>query len=372
MRHAGHALRLLHELIQIKRGRGRGGLLCGLRLRGGGVTAVLGEDVLKRIVLVRGSRLRAGGYTLVITAESGAPTDGTFRLESPFYVSGDGFTVTFDPCGGTCGEAKRAVYAGQCYGDLPTAAKDGWTFDGWYTAPEGGSRIDGADIVTAGDHTLYAHYSREYSYVFYNYDGTAVCSGRLAAGEEIPAPDQTPSRPSDGTYYYVFTGWSGYSAGMTISDNVSFTAAYEAHEIVGEPDQIITSAYVIRDGWLRRIPLGTTTAEVQSALTPSSGITIHKGSAPATGLAGTGMTVEYTRGGEVVQTLTMVVTGDLNGDGRLDISDVVQLQGSLLNRVTLSDAAAQAADVNGDGRIDISDMVQMTAALLGRSSVKPN
>ena len=29
-------------------------------------------------------------------------------------------------------------------------------------------------------------------------------------------------------------------------------------------------------------------------------------------------------------------------------------------------------DVNGDGRIDISDMVQMTAALLGRSSVKPN
>ena len=318
------------------------------------------------------SRLRAGGYTLVITAESGAPTDGTFRLESPFYVSGDGFTVTFDPCGGTCGEAKRAVYAGQCYGDLPTAAKDGWTFDGWYTAPEGGSRIDGADIVTAGDHTLYAHYSREYSYVFYNYDGTAVSSGRLAAGEEIPAPDQTPSRPSDGTYYYVFTGWSGYSAGMTISDNVSFTAAYEAHEIVGEPDQIITSAYVIRDGWLRRIPLGTTTAEVQSGLTPSSGITIHKGSAPATGLAGTGMTVEYTRGGEVVQTLTMVVTGDLNGDGRLDISDVVQLQGSLLNRVTLSDAAAQAADVNGDGRIDISDMVQMTAALLGRSSVKPN
>ena len=159
---------------------------------------------------------------------------------------------------------------------------------------------------------------------------------------------------------------------MTISDTVAFTAAYEAHEIVGEPDQIITSAYVIRDGWLRRIPLGTTTAEVQSALTPSSGITIHKGSAPATGLAGTGMTVEYTRGGEVVQTLTMVVTGDLNGDGRLDISDVVQLQGSLLNRVTLTDAAAQAADVNGAGRIDISDMVQMTAALLGRSSVKPN
>ena len=40
--------------------------------------------------------------------------------------------------------------------------------------------------------------------------------------------------------------------------------------------------------------------------------------------------------------------------------------------MTLNDAAAQAADLNGDGRVDISDMVQITAALLGRSSVKPN
>ena len=116
---------------------------------------------------------------------------------------------------------------------------------------------------------------------------------------------------------------------------------------------------------------GTSSSSVAHNMAPAA-ILSSQGSAPATGLAGTGMTVEYTRGGEVVQTLTMVVTGDLNGDGRLDISDVVQLQGSLLGRVTLSDAAAQAADVNGDGRIDISDMVQMTAALLGRSSVKPN
>lgn len=154
-----------------------------------------------------------GGYTLVITAESGAPTDGTFRLESPFYVSGDGFTVTFDPCGGTCGEAKRAVYAVSATATFPPRRRTAGHLTAGIPRPRAGSRIDGADIVTAGDHTLYAHYSSEYSYVFYNYDGTAVSSGRLAAGEEIPAPDQTPSRPSDGTYYYVFSGWSGYSCG---------------------------------------------------------------------------------------------------------------------------------------------------------------
>lgn len=140
------------------------------------------------------SRLRAGGYTLVITAESGAPTDGTFRLESPFYVSGDGFTVTFDPCGGTCGEAKRAVYAGQCYGDLPTAAKDGWTFDGWYTAPEGGSRIDGRTsslpVTTRSTRTIPAN--------------TAMCSITTTAPPSPPAawppgrrsPHQTRPRPA--------------------------------------------------------------------------------------------------------------------------------------------------------------------------------
>ena len=318
------------------------------------------------------SRLTAGSYTLVISARSSADIDGTYRLEVPFYVSGDFCTVAFDPCGGSCPTAKRNVSAGQCYGELPEAEKDGARFDGWYTAPEGGTRVDAADVVTAvGDHTLYAHYTQLYSYVFYNYDGSVVASGRLLPGEAIPVPEQNPVRPSENGSYYEFAGWSGYTDGMTISDNVSFTAQFTAHP-VQEVTEITSPVYLIRDGWLRRVPLGTTTAEVQSALTPSSGITIHKGSAPATGLAGTGMTVEYTRGGEVVQRLTMVVTGDLNGDGRLDISDMVQLQSHLLGRVTLNDAAAQAADLNGDGRVDISDMVQITAALLGRSSVKPN
>ena len=42
------------------------------------------------------------------------------------------------------------------------------------------------------------------------------------------------------------------------------------------------------------------------------------------------------------------------------------------NKIVWQKGDPKYEDLNGDGRIDISDMVQMTAALLGRSSVKPN
>ncbi len=45
------------------------------------------------------------------------------------------------------------------YGVLPTATRDGYEFDGWYTKREGGTRIDENDIVTLTEsQTIYAHW----------------------------------------------------------------------------------------------------------------------------------------------------------------------------------------------------------------------
>jgi len=84
------------------------------------------------------------------------------------------------------------------------------------------------------------------------------------------------------------------------------------------------------------------------------------------------MTVEYAVGGETVQTLTVVVTGDVNGDGKCSISDLVQINSHLLGRQTLENAFLQAADINGDGNCTISDLVQINSHLLGRKALSPN
>ena len=45
------------------------------------------------------------------------------------------------------------------YGELPTPSREGYTFEGWYTAKDGGTKITDTSLVQIGDiHTLYAHW----------------------------------------------------------------------------------------------------------------------------------------------------------------------------------------------------------------------
>lgn len=317
------------------------------------------------------SRLNAGSYTLVIEATSDAPSDSTYRLESAFYVSDGTYLVTFDPCGGLVDPTTMRISAGQAYGDLPEAEMSKHIFIGWFTEAEGGTQITPADTAAAHDITLYAHYEKAYSYTFRNYDGANLAYGELAKGEPIPLPRENPSRPADATHYYTFVGWDGYTKGMTISEDIVFDALYESHELE-LLQEIASDSYTIRDDMLRAIAAGTTVVALQENLSPSEYITIHKGSSSATELVGTGMTVEYAVGDEILQTLTVVVTGDTSGDGKISVTDMVQLQSHLLGKNTLSGASLEAADVSGDGKVTITDMVQITAVLLGRSSVQPN
>ena len=317
------------------------------------------------------SRLKAGAYKLVIEATSSAAASGTYRLESDFYVTDGSYLLTFDACGGTASQASRSVVAGQAFGELPTATKDGHIFIGWFTAADGGKQVTASTTATAANQTVYAHYVKAYTYAFRNYDGADLSSGQLAAGSVIPAPTDPPTRPADETYYYVFTGWDGYTEGMTIAEDVVFTAQYEQRELEILPE-ITTDAYIIRDGFLRAIAIGTTPESLLSKLVPSEFITVTKGSAATEATMATGMTVEYTVNGEAVQTLTVVVTGDVNGDGAISITDLVQINNHLLKKSTLTGAAASAADVNADGVISITDLVQVNNHLLKKSTITPN
>lgn len=313
------------------------------------------------------SRLGVGGYTLVIAAENTAGDN--YRLESRFYVTDGSYVVSFDPCGGTCSESTRLVSAGQKYGTLPTPVKEGCAFVGWFTQPEGGQQITANSTTGASNITLYAHYQGQYTYQFLNYDGSVYAQGKLAAGQAIPRPAGTPVRPADSQYTYTFTGWQGYTSGMTISGNVTFTAQFEAKAVESYPQEITTGAYRIADGYLRAIPVGTTARQLLAGLSPSDYITLPvRGEGPV----GTGMTVTYARDGQTLQTLTTVVTGDLSGDGRVTITDMVRLQAHLLGKNTLTGAALQAADLNGDGQVTITDMIRLQAYLLGRGTIQPN
>lgn len=67
-------------------------------------------------------------------------------------------------------------------------------------------------------------------------------------------------------------------------------------------------------------------------------------------------------------TLTVIVTGDLNGDGAVTITDMLMLKSNLLGK-SLSDTAKAAGDVNYDGNVSITDFLRIKSELLGLEKI---
>lgn len=116
-----------------------------------------------RQLLASGINIEDGSYAIV----SGAPYSYTYS------VSDDGTTTTrtektysyctvsFDANGGTTSTSTKRVVTGSTYGAMPTPARFGYRFDGWFTEKTGGTQItSGTSCSITGSQTLYAHWTR--------------------------------------------------------------------------------------------------------------------------------------------------------------------------------------------------------------------
>lgn len=85
-------------------------------------------------------------------------------------------TVTFKD--GSTTVATRQVTYGGTYGTLPTRSKIGYTFDGWFTAATGGTKITASTKVTVtSNQTLYAHWTKKpLKVLVINFDPTITMS----------------------------------------------------------------------------------------------------------------------------------------------------------------------------------------------------
>lgn len=112
------------------------------------------------------------------------------------------YTVTFNANGGTVTPDTMTLTHGDVYGKLPTPTRDGYTFAGWFTDPNGGAKVEQGDVVTAS-HTLYAHWTAKTCTVTFNVNGGTVTPAEqtVTYGStygELP----TPTREG-----YTFAGW---------------------------------------------------------------------------------------------------------------------------------------------------------------------
>lgn len=317
------------------------------------------------------SSLKQGTYTLTI---SGKNASGEVDIWSDNFTVGakdssapatkdDTYTVTFKNGSNT---VTRTYKLGDTYGTLPTVSGEG--FQGWFT--DDGEQIFENSIVAAEDHTITAKFGTLYTVTF-KVDGSVYRSRQLAKDSPIVAPSN-PFKSADSSYVYSFSHWVDGSGNRFVegrtympAGDVTYTAVFTKTANSGGTGGSTggntgTNTPTPSGNYLTGVSPSTSVSAMNSA-----GYTIYSGSTKVTsGLVGTGMTAVSSSA-----TVTIVVTGDVSGDGKITITDVVKLQKSVVGSGSLSGAYAKAADINGDGKVTITDVVQAAQVTVGQRTI---
>lgn len=82
----------------------------------------------------------------------------------------------------------------------------------------------------------------------------------------------------------------------------------------------------------------------------------------------TGMNIKITSG--ITSNYTVVIYGDNNGDGVIDILDLLKIQKHLLGVNKLKNAYLYASDINKDGNVDIIDLLKIQKHILNVSKIE--
>ena len=130
-----------------------------------------------------------------------------------------------------------------------------------------------------------------------------------------------------------------------------------------EEPTITSNIYTIKDSYISRIEEETTVAEFKQKVEANMEITIvdNKGNkVEDDAIICTGMIVKI---GEKLE-YTAVVIGDINGDGKISITDIAKIKLHLIEKEELTGASYISADINANENVTITDLAQIKLIFL--------
>jgi len=249
------------------------------------------------------------------------------------------YTITFDANGGEGGAVTRMAYATPL--SAPPVSREGYTYAGWLPMVP--------SLSPAADTTYTAQWTPN------NYIITFDANGGSGGGTFLLTYDTALTAPAVAREGYVFTGWTPALPDTVPAVNTVYTAVWEKTGVSlenaeGSPAVIHHESKVI----CGLVP-GMSAAEFESTYVNITGDGRLEYS-PADSF-GTGTVVSLIDNvtGETVETFTIVIYGDVNGDGAINVLDAdvaAAVQNWTMEWDPVSQACFyQAGDVDGDGII---------------------
>jgi uncharacterized protein YjdB len=139
-----------------------------------------------------------------------------------------------------------------------------------------------------------------------------------------------------------------------------------------KPDKISSPKYMVGNGLLTGVAKYTVLPIFKANLYNTGGdVRLYKpdGSELTGGIIGTGTTVKLSVGGRERDVLTVVVSGDADGDGGITVADYTLARLDILGLKPLAGNFRYGADVDGDGAITIKDYTLMRLDILNMKPI---
>lgn len=125
--------------------------------------------------------------------------------------------------------------------------------------------------------------------------------------------------------------------------------------------------------YLNGISVGTTVGTITNKLSSAKNVRVMNSSGTVLNSSSkikTGDIISVTDlDGSTKYNYTVVIYGDVNGDGAITAADYVVIKNSILGKTTLSGAKKKAADINKNGTVTAADYVVIKNTILGKSSI---
>lgn len=138
-------------------------------------------------------------------------------------------------------------------------------------------------------------------------------------------------------------------------------------EVVLTPDEILAKMQINNDGgYISGFDLGSDANSFNKLLNsvyPKAVSQISENK-----VLYTGMNIKITS--DITSNYTVVIYGDNNGDGVIDILDLLKIQKHLLGVNKLKNAYLNASDINKDGNVDIIDLLKIQKHILNVSKIE--
>ena len=169
----------------------------------------------------------------------------------------------------------------------------------------------------------------------------------------------------DGTDTIVLKSGFTTPTGHAVGSNISYT--YITYSSIWVPSNFVTfgNYKVSAENVISNIRPGTTLTAFKNSLSPANGVDVEFTNVHTSGgTVGTGTNVDITVNGAVIQ-YTIEINGDVNGDGKISLSDLTSIRDYLLDKQQIQGIFQTAGNLYGESDISLNDLVGVMSYITG-------